>query len=369
MILRGILTFSAALLLLYFVGAAHKRPAQKLGICFTFAMIGTFALYPEGSTVVAHWVGVGRGVDLVLYLSSFVLLTLSFSLYLGHRELGDQVTALARRLTLTEAYGQSQTHTKRGRQTQLEGESRGEESALDTFNRAEVNVVIPVYNEVEVIGSVVGDLLDAGYTVIAIDDGSLDGSSRRLSQLFEEGDREGARSRFHLLRHPINLGQGAALQTGFEYADILGGSYVVTFDADGQHRVEDLPPLIEALNIHDAEVALGSRFLGSTEGMPSTRRAVLKLAVLFTRWVGGIRVSDSHNGLRAFTLSTVSRLRLSQNRMAHASELLHLIKSLELKFVEVPVTILYTPRSLAKGQSLLGAVNIVFDLLIKRLFG
>ena len=109
--------------------------------------------------------------------------------------------------------------------------------------------------------------------------------------------------------------------------------------------------------------------MGATEGMPTSRRLVLKLAVLFTRWVGGVRVSDSHNGLRAFTLPTVRRLRLTQNRMAHASELLHLIKTLELKFVEVPVTSLYTPRSLAKGQSLLGAVNIVFDLMIKRLFG
>ena len=179
-----------------------------------------------------------------------------------------------------------------------------------------------------------------------------------------------------LVRHPVNLGQGAALQTGFDYALARGAEVVVTFDADGQHRAEDLPALLAALDGRDVagrvvEVALGSRFLApsSLAAVPRGRALLLRGAVLFTRWVGGVLVTDSHNGLRALRASALRRLRLTQSRMAHASELLHLLRALDVPFAEVPVTVRYTARSLAKGQSALGALNIVTDLLVRRWFG
>jgi glycosyltransferase involved in cell wall biosynthesis len=222
----------------------------------------------------------------------------------------------------------------------------------------DVCVVVPVYNEGPVIGGVLADLLATWPHVAAVDDGSSDDSWAVIR-------RSGAVA----LRHVVNLGQGAALQTGLDWALASGARYVVTFDADGQHRVEDIAPLLAPVVEGRADIALGSRFLGGTEGMPSMKRAVLRAAVAFTRVAGGIRLTDTHNGLRALNRTAAERLRITQNRMAHASELLHKIVRLRLRYVEVPVTVRYTDWSRAKGQSLLNAINILFELLVRRLMG
>jgi glycosyltransferase involved in cell wall biosynthesis len=147
------------------------------------------------------------------------------------------------------------------------------------------------------------------------------------------------------------LGQGAALQTGITYALRAGAKYLVTFDADGQHQVEDLGRLLGPVVRGEADIALGSRFLGAAIDMPATKRLVLRAAVAFTRVAGGIELTDTHNGLRALTAHAARKLPITQNRMAHASELLHNIVECELRYVEVPVTIRYTEWSRAKGQS------------------
>ena len=344
MILRALLGLGAALSLVYFFGAARRRPAQKLGVSLTFGSIALFALFPNASHEVARWFGVGRGVDFVLYLSIFTLLGLTFSLYLGQRDLSDALTALARSEALRGARAPEQSQP---------------------LKVPSVWVVVPIYNEAEVIEAVLTELVEAGYAVIAVDDGSPDGSAERVAPL-----------PVHLIQHPINLGQGAALQTGFDYALKQGAEVVVTFDADGQHRTEDIARLLSALGetggtSREVEAALGSRFLegAGAEGMPWRRALLLRGAVLFTRWVGGVEVSDSHNGLRALRASALKRVRLTQPRMAHASELLHELKRQEVSFAEVPVRVRYTARSLAKGQSALGALNILFDLWVRRWFG
>src|SRR5205807_7673808 len=104
-----------------------------------------------------------------------------------------------------------------------------------------------------------------------------------------------------VIRHPINLGQGAALQTGIEVALSAGANVVVTFDADGQHRRDDIWKLIDALADRGVDFALGSRFLGRALGIPATRRWLLRVATLFTRLTTGLDVTDAHNGLRAMT--------------------------------------------------------------------
>ena len=118
---------------------------------------------------------------------------------------------------------------------------------------------------------------------------------------------------------------------------------------------------------HDADFALGSRFLGHAINLPRSRRLLLKAATWFTRSTTGLRITDAHNGLRAMTRRGASRIRLRQNRMAHASELLHQIATSGLGYVEVPVTIHYSAYSLAKGQSLFDALLIVLDLFARRL--
>ena len=216
-------------------------------------------------------------------------------------------------------------------------------------------VVIAAYNESRVIGAVVAELCAAGYPVAVVDDGSADGTAAAAGSA-------GA----IVVRHPINLGQGAALQTGIEFALEHGAETIVTFDADGQHRVADIPALCEALAKNQADFALGSRALGASLNAPVSRRILLKLATWFTRLSTGMRVTDTHNGLRAMTKRGAQTLKLRQNRMAHASELLQQIADSGLRYVEVPVTIQYSAYSLAKGQSLGDALTILIDLIARR---
>jgi polyprenyl-phospho-N-acetylgalactosaminyl synthase len=218
-------------------------------------------------------------------------------------------------------------------------------------------VVIPAYNEGPVISRVVSEVKRAGYAVVVIDDGSSDATA-------EEARAAGA----GVITHPFNLGQGAALQTGIDYAVAERAEVIVTFDADGQHRVSDIARLAEALVEERADFALGSRFLGKAPNLPPLRRLLLHAATAFTRLTTGLQVTDTHNGLRAMTRRAAAAIRLRQNRMAHASELLSQIAASGLRYVERPVTIEYTAYSLAKGQSLGDAVLILLDLFARRLY-
>jgi polyprenyl-phospho-N-acetylgalactosaminyl synthase len=217
-------------------------------------------------------------------------------------------------------------------------------------------VVIAAFNEARAIGRVLADLASLPHRIVVVDDGSTDETA-------EVAARAGA----EVLRHPINLGQGAALQTGIDYALLLGAGHVVTFDADGQHRADEIAVLLAALSAHDADFALGSRFRGTTVELPTLRRLMLRAATLFTRVTTGLEVTDAHNGLRAMTRRGAARIRLRQNRMAHASEILHQIAASGLRYVEVPVTIQYSRYSLAKGQRASEFVVILLDLFARRL--
>lgn len=217
-------------------------------------------------------------------------------------------------------------------------------------------VVIAAYNEAPALGRVLAGLAGLPYCILVVDDGSSDATA-------EIAARGGA----EVIRHPINLGQGAALQTGIEYALTRGATHLVTFDADGQHRPEDIAALLAALSAHKADFALGSRFRGAALDLPPLRRLMLRAATAFTRLTTGLDVTDAHNGLRAMTRRGAGRIRLRQNRMAHASEILHQIAASRLAYVEAPVTIRYSRYSLAKGQRASEFVAILLDLFARRL--
>ena len=217
-------------------------------------------------------------------------------------------------------------------------------------------IVVAAFNEASVIGPIVADLVSRTYRVVVVDDGSQDATGQIARSA-------GAT----VITHPINSGQGAALQTGIKFSLQQGADYIVTFDADGQHRASDIARLIDALVAQDAAYALGSRFLGSSRGMPYGRQFLLQAAIWFTRAVTGLSLTDTHNGLRAMTREGASRIALRQNRMAHASELLEQIAASGMRHVEVPVTIDYTEYSLAKGQRLSDSLAILFDLSAQKL--
>jgi len=216
-------------------------------------------------------------------------------------------------------------------------------------------VVIPLYNEAEVIGDVVARVLAIFDQVVCVDDGSTDGSA-------DAAAAAGAR----VVRHPFNMGQGASLQTGFQYA--LGDpsmQYVVTFDGDGQHQIEDAVGMVERLKAGEADVVFGSRFLDERSQPSFAKRLVLRAAVGYTNLTTHTRLTDAHNGLRAIRRPVLEKIELTQNRMAHASELVAQIGASGASYVEHPVHILYSDYSKAKGQSLWNSINILADLILR----
>ncbi len=217
-------------------------------------------------------------------------------------------------------------------------------------------VVIAAYNEARVIRKVVEGARKVIPHIIVVDDCSKDTTSL-------EALAGGAT----VLRHVVNRGQGASLQTGMRYALLNGADGIVHFDADGQHRAEDIPRFLEALK-GDVDVVLGSRFLGTAQNMPAIKKLVLKAGILFTWVFSGIKLTDTHNGFRALTRKAAETISIKENRMAHASEILHDIYQHKLKVKEIPVTILYTDYSLSRGQSAWNSISIVRRLVWRKLF-
>ncbi len=214
-------------------------------------------------------------------------------------------------------------------------------------------VVVPLYNEATIIGDVVTELLEHFGAVVCVDDGSSDGSA-------EAAARAGAR----VVRHPRNLGQGAALQTGISYAlSEPSTEYIVTFDADGQHRVDDAIAMVARAREEDLAIVFGSRFLDQRTKPGALKTLVLKTAVTITNVSTGLKLTDAHNGLRVLRRDAAARINLVQDRMAHATEIVVQLGRTRLPWAEHPVHVIYTDYSRAKGQSLLNSVNILVDLI------
>jgi glycosyltransferase involved in cell wall biosynthesis len=211
--------------------------------------------------------------------------------------------------------------------------------------------VIPAFNEAQAIFHVVNEVVLAGYEVIVVDDCSSDLTKKLALQA-------GA----IVLSHQINLGQGAALQTGIEYALLSDAHIIVTYDSDGQHRLVDAEQLIKCIAEENIDIAIGSRFLGlQALNMPRSKKWLLRAATIFTQFITNVPVTDAHNGLRAFSRSFAATLNLTQNGMAHATEFIFKIKGHRYK--EVPVQVMYSEYSLSKGQKSLNSIKIVIDLI------
>lgn len=216
-------------------------------------------------------------------------------------------------------------------------------------------VVVPLFNEASVISGVISGLLPHFPNVVCIDDGSTDGS-------LEEARLAGA----HVVEHPINLGQGAALQTGIDYAlSQAGCEFIVTFDADGQHRVDDAISMVAAARETGAAIVFGSRFLDDRTNPGVMKRVILKTAVWVTNLTTSVKLTDAHNGLRVIRADAASQIQLQQDRMAHATEIVLQLGHTGLPWIEHPVELLYTDYSKSKGQSVLNSVNILVDLIVR----
>jgi glycosyltransferase involved in cell wall biosynthesis len=231
---------------------------------------------------------------------------------------------------------------------------------MQPLRRPKLTIVMPAYNEAPVIGRVLGSLPSTveGFDeveVVVVDDGSTD----------ETGDI--ARSAGAIvLRHSINRGLGGALGTGLKAALLRGADVIVTFDADGQHRPEDIERLARPILCGDADAVIGSR-MHKNRGMPAVRVAINWLANLLTYLLFGVWTSDSQSGLRAFSRPAAEQIRIRTNRMEVSSEFLTEIRQHNLRLVEVDIPPIYTDYSRRKGQDSLNALSIFFKLILRRL--
>lgn len=207
------------------------------------------------------------------------------------------------------------------------------------------------------VGQVIEGLRRRFENVVLIDDGSSDSTGRRARNA-------GAT----VVTHPVNLGQGAAIETGIALGlQRPSVQTFVTFDADGQHLPEDAVRLVARLEQSQADLVLGTRFGGGgSSSIPPLRRMVLRAARWYAARTSGLELTDAHNGLRAFGRSVARELQFRHPGMAHASEITDIAGRKGWSVVEEPVEIRYSEYSLRKGQSLLNAVNISFDLFWRR---
>ena len=220
---------------------------------------------------------------------------------------------------------------------------------------SETAVIIPAYNPGETLLPICLELVKKKISVFVVNDGSTDtGMFNSLLEL-----------PVVLLHHSVNLGQGAALETGICKALSCGKSFFVTLDADGQHSTSSVDDLLEMLMQPDTDIIFGSRFLNkvSRRTIPSTKRITLKLAALFDGLLTGIWLTDSHNGLRAFSRQVAAKIHFTENRMAHATEILWLTKKWKWKYRECAVLIHYNKKSQHPSRS----IEIAIDLFLRKL--
>lgn len=223
---------------------------------------------------------------------------------------------------------------------------------MDNIN---VCVIVPIFNEDQVVRSIVQSLVAEKFTTVIVDDGSSDNSLQSISDLS-----------VIILKHSTNFGQGAALQTGFEFAKKNPNLEIfVTFDADGQHQTKDIQNIIAPIKENKADIVFGTRFQDDKTQMPLLKRIILKLAIKYTNLSTGVPLTDTHNGFRAMNRTALNEMKLNLNGMAHASEIVTVAHKANLRVAEIPVEILYTKYSKAKGQSILNSINILSDLFLR----
>jgi polyprenyl-phospho-N-acetylgalactosaminyl synthase len=215
-------------------------------------------------------------------------------------------------------------------------------------------IIIPAYNEEKNIGRVISGLFENGYShILVVDDGSTDNTAG-------EAERAGA----VVLRHIVNRGQGAALQTGDEYALAHEAEAVVHFDADGQFEAADIAPALAAMHEAGAEMVLGSRFMDRRSRVPFSKKYFLLPVGRVVNFIfTGIWLSDAHNGFRILSKTALKKIKITQDGMAHNSDIVRQVKKQGLIFVEHPVKIVYREY----GQGLGGGIKILWDLLFSKL--
>ena len=218
-----------------------------------------------------------------------------------------------------------------------------------------ITILIPAYNEEKRIGEVLAELVKLEIPIVVVDDGSSDETAQ-------------VAGRFNVIvaRHMVNLGQGAALRTGTELAMKLGFETIMHFDADGQHDVEIIRPMLDALAKNEHDVIFASRFLGEKLVMPTYKKVILIAAKIFGRVFLQIKFTDPQSGLRAFTAAAYHSLRWRANDFRHCTEILINVARSDLRWRELPTIVRYDSYSTAKAKR--PQMRMAWKMLMEALF-
>jgi polyprenyl-phospho-N-acetylgalactosaminyl synthase len=218
---------------------------------------------------------------------------------------------------------------------------------------SKVVCVIPAWNEAKNIVKVINGVRSFADEVVVVDDCSQDDTAT-LAQM------AGAT----VLRHPINRGQGAALQTGNDYALKNGADIIVHFDADDQFLAAEITDIIAPIIGEQADIVFGSRFLGKKANLPFVKKyLIMPLARFFNRFFLGVKLSDPQNGFRALNRKAAETINIANREMAHNSEIQAKVFKAKLRIAEVPVTVVYHHV----GRNWSEAGKIMRDLLIHKI--
>lgn len=299
------------------------------------ALILYFILIPGSLDRFWRTFGLARGADLIVYVSIIFLAYAFINIVNSGTKRDEERTILSRAFAVQNAVWNISSETV---------------------------CVIPCYGEDYTAIQTITQVIDAWYQAVVVDDGYNE------VDFMQELEKYIQAKKLVLITHPINLGQWAALQTWAQWVqkNAPGTKYIVHFDADGQHDINDLPAFKNSFDKNsELDIVMWSRFLGTTTGMWWFRKFHKRLQVWFMRFFVWLNLTDTNNGYRMIKTSALPLLTITSNRMAHASQIEQLIKEHNLSYQEVPVTIKYTEYSKQKGQKLSNALPIVWELFYK----
>ena len=194
-----------------------------------------------------------------------------------------------------------------------------------------ITIGIPAYNEEKSIALIITKLKKIADSIIVCDDGSSDMTAEISKNL-------GAT----VISHKKNMGYGVAINSIFQKSKELNVDLLVTFDADGQHRVEDIQKVIEPIKNNVADLVIGSRFLDKKSDVPNYRKIGIKVITQVTNASIRKKLTDSQSGFRAYNGQVLSQISPSDMGMGISTEILIKSSSKGLRIMEVPITILYS---------------------------
>lgn len=236
-----------------------------------------------------------------------------------------------------------------------DNQTKAQNSPEFTAPDMDIWVIIPAYNEENIIGDVLKELLSRGFFLVIIDDGSTDNTYKIVSAIINDYPERG-----YLYHHPINRGLGATIKTGMEVCIEKNADIMVTFDADGQHNPDDIIPVCRPIINGQADVVIGIREFND---MPYVKKISNQLMNLITWIFYGSRVKDSQSGLRAFNRKAIMALDIESREYGISSEIIREIKHKGLEMQEVPIETIYTEYAIAKGTNLKVGIKILVRMI------